>query len=131
MIKKLIWLIGILAILVIIGGVWWFKKTGGVNRFINLAKESACADQRNDVYQIDERYIFWVREGSCSDASYGYTLYDASPKKEICSKSDSLAGPVFECDDQEKLLKKMIKNLDQEDLGIGNEHTVKKLVIPQ
>lgn len=131
MIKKLIWLIGLLAILVIIAGVWWFRKTGGVNRFIDLAKEAACADERNDVYQIDERYIFWVREGSCADASYSYTLYDSSPKKEICSKSDSIAGAVFECDDQEKMFKKMVKNLDQEDLGIGNEHAVEKLVIPQ
>ena len=131
MIKKLIWLVGVVAIVIIIAGVWWFRKTGGVNRFIDLAKEAACADQRNDVYEIDEQYIFWAREGSCADASYSYTLYDASPKKEICTKSDSIAGVVFECDEQEKMFKKMIKNLDQEDLGIGNEHTVKKIVIPQ
>lgn len=131
MIKKLIWLIGLLAIVVIIGVVWWFQKTSGVNRFIDLAKKSACADVRNEVYQIDERYILWVREGSCPDAAYSYVLYDASPKKVICSKSDSIAGPMFECDEQEKMFKKMVKNLGQEDLGIGNEHTVKKLVIPQ
>lgn len=131
MLKKLVWLVGIAGIIVVVAGVWWFRRTGGANRFIDLAKQAACADVRNDVYQIDEQYIFWVREGSCPDASYNYTLYDASPKKEICSKSDSIAGPVFECDGQEKLFKKMVNHLDQEDLGVGNGHTVKKLVIPQ
>lgn len=131
MFRKLIWLLGLLALVVIVAGVWWFRQTGGVNRFMDLAKQAACADIRNDVYQIDEQYIFWVREGSCSAAAYSYTLYDSSPKKEICSKADSSSGPLFECDDQEKMFKRMVKNLDQEDLGIGNEHTVKKLVIPQ
>lgn len=131
MIKKLAWLICLLVLVVVIGGVWWFKQTGGENRFIDLAKQAFCADIRNDMYQIDERYILWVKEGSCADAGFSYTLYDASPKKAICMKYDSMSGQVFKCDEQQKLFKTMIKHLDQEDLGIGNEHTVKKIVIPQ
>lgn len=131
MIKKLLLLLGVLALIAIIGGVYWFKMTGGVNRFTSLVKQAACADQRNDLYQIDSRYILWAREGSCSDAAYSYKLYDASPKKEVCRNQDSLAGPVTSCDDKSltPLFKKMVRNLDAQDLGLGTEHTVKKLEV--
>lgn len=129
MIKKLIFLLGVLALIAIIGGVYWFKMTGGVSRFGALMEEAACADQRNDLYQVDNRYFLWVREGSCADAAYSYTLYDANPKNEVCRSQDSIAGPVISCDDKSltNLFKKMVRNLDQVDLGLGSEHTVKKL----
>lgn len=122
-------LAGVLAILAVVGGVWWFKKTGGAARFISLAQEAACADQRNEIFQIDNHYYFWAREGSCSDASYSYTLYKDSPKNLVCSKEDSIAGAQFSCTDkdQESNFKKMIKHVDAADLGLGSDHTIRKL----
>lgn len=129
MIKKLLLLLGVLALAAIIGGVYWFKMTGGVNRFTGLVEEAACADKRNNLYQINNRYILWVREGSCPDASYRYTLYDATPKDEVCRDQDSIAGPVISCDDESlnTMFVKMVHHLTEPDLGLGSEYTVKKL----
>jgi hypothetical protein len=42
--------------------------------FLTMTEDAACADLRNQLYVIDDQFVFWAAEGQCSDASYAYIL---------------------------------------------------------
>ncbi len=98
-------------------------------KFVALAQNDTCADIRNRLFVIDNRYVFAERAGSCADASYSYSLYGSSPEPVLCSQADSIAGPRVSCtDDKAKaLFDVIVKHLDAADLGLGSAHKVEQV----
>lgn len=100
--------------------------------FIARAQEASCADQRNRLFMIDKRMVFWDRAGSCADNAYGRTLFGATPQTVLCSVADSIAGPQTSCNDEQvrALFNTILANLDKSDLGLGSGHQVEAIAIP-
>ena len=99
------------------------------SKFVELAQNDSCADIRNRLFVIDNRYVFAERAGNCADASYSYSLYGSTPEPVLCSQADSIAGPRLSCtDDKAKaLFDVIVKHLDAADLGLGSAHKVEQL----
>ena len=95
--------------------------------FIKMARaETVCSDRTNRLYIIDGKQVFWQVAGNCSDASYRNVLFGLTPQNQLCSNSDSIAGPRTTCTDasQRALFDTIIQNLDKPDLGLGAPHKV-------
>ena len=90
--------------------------------------KTSCSDIRNDLYLIDENIVFWIVEGSCSDASYSYTLFGENPQKILCKAFDSIAGPQETCNDEEyrEIFNVLTNNVDVYNFGLNNTHKVRK-----
>ncbi len=102
------------------------------NDFLDLVKEASCAEMKNRLILIDQKYVLWDKSGNCADASYAQNLYESSPKNLICAHMDSIAGPRSSCTDPalENLFKTIIQNLDKSDFGLGGAHQVQTIAIP-
>jgi hypothetical protein len=100
--------------------------------FIAQAQVASCADQRNRLFVIDKRMVFWDRAGNCPDNSYARTLYGATPQALLCSANDSIGGPRVSCTDapSRPLFDTILANLDKADLGLGSAHQVEPLSVP-
>ena len=97
--------------------------------FLHMAENAACADLRNQLYVIDDQFVFWASEGQCSDASYAYILYGATPDEKLCSLEDSIMGPRSTCQpDLQALFDTVQQNLDHPNLGLDESHTVVELM---
>ena len=72
-------------------------KPSSFQSFIDVAKSAECADQRNDLYLIDNSLVFWAKQGRCADGGYGYVLYGKTPSDRLCYIGDSIAGPQTSC----------------------------------
>ena len=98
--------------------------------FKKLAKEEECAENRNKLYLIDKNLVFWEREGSCPDNSFAQILYGKIPEDIKCKYFDSIAGPVYICNDStyHELFQTIIANLDNDNLGLTSEHTVEDIL---
>lgn len=90
-----------------------------------------CADQRRQLYVIDEAMVLFVRAGSCPDNSYSQTLYGRSPAEVLCTTHDSIAGPMTRCEAgaPQDLFETMTGNLSLPDLGLGSDHKVRAIPI--
>jgi hypothetical protein len=97
--------------------------------FLQMASSANCANLRNRMFVIDRKYVFWDRAGTCADAEYAYTLFGAKPQVVLCSRLDSLAGPLTDCPDARyaALLEIITQNMDKPDLGLGAAHQVSPL----
>lgn len=97
--------------------------------FIELARDSNCADVRNQLFVIDHALVFWDRAGTCPDASYRETLFGRTPDKVLCVSHDSIAGPVKHCPDPSygDLFDIVITHLDEPGLGLGQGHVVQQV----
>ena len=103
-----------------------------VDPFLNMAEHAACADLRNELYVIDDQFVFWAAEGHCSDASYAYTLYGATPDEKLCYLEDSVMGPRSSCQpDLSALFETIQQNLDDANLGLDESHTVIEVTLGQ
>ncbi|MBR7746168.1 protease complex subunit PrcB family protein [Undibacterium baiyunense] len=102
------------------------------NEFLNLVKDASCANFRNRLFIVDQKYVLWDKAGNCADASYAQNLYGNNVQSLLCTHADSIAGPRTSCTDTtaESLFKTMIQNLDKADLGLGSGHQVQSLNIP-
>jgi hypothetical protein len=102
-------------------------------RFLNMAREANCADTRNRMYVIDNKFIFWDKAGNCADASYAHALFGAATAEPLCSAGDSIAGPMTRCADEaaRPMFATIVRNLDARDLGLGPAHTVRELDVPK
>jgi hypothetical protein len=100
--------------------------------FIAKAQEATCTDQRNRLFMIDKRMVFWDRAGACADNAYGRNLYGATPQALLCSLADAIAGAQSTCADEKSraLFTTIVANLDRADLGLGAGHQVEALAIP-
>jgi len=100
-----------------------------LDSFRELARNAPCANIDNRLFLIDEVVLFWTREGSCPDNWYEQALFGQTPEKVICQLHDSIAGPVYTCNDStyEVIFWTMVHNLDKEDLGLGPNHTVESI----
>ena len=93
--------------------------------FIQMAESASCTDLRNQLYVIDNQYVFWTSEGYCDDAGYAHRLYGASVQEKLCYLEDSFVGPISSCEPAlNELFETILENLDQPDLGLGEEHSV-------
>jgi hypothetical protein len=93
-----------------------------------MAENAACADLRNQLYVIDDQFVFWASEGQCNDAGYAYILYGATPDETLCSLEDSLMGPRSSCQPEMAALFETIQqNLDDPNLGLDESHTVMEI----
>ncbi len=116
-------------------GIQIGEPTPGVfnsEQHVRQASSATCADRRNKLYLIDNKYVFWDRAGNCPDNSYSQSLMDSNPAAPLCSASDSIAGPIVRCTDDSvrSLFDTMRANADQVDLGLGPTHTVKLIDVP-
>ncbi|MHB1355523.1 MAG: hypothetical protein ACYCZF_06065 [Anaerolineae bacterium] len=94
--------------------------------FKQMAREASCAELRNRLFLIDDRWVFWDTAGECPDAAYAQTLYDRSLDQVLCTLHDSIGGPVKKCPDASYLglFETITANLDQPDLGLGSGHRI-------
>ena len=100
--------------------------------FLYMAENAACADLRNQLYVIDDQFVFWATEGQCNDASYAYTLYGVTPDEKLCYLEDSFAGPRSSCQPHlETLFETILQNLDHPNLGLDETHTVIAIMLAQ
>ena len=116
-------------------GVAVGEPNGGVPvnaDFIANAQAAPCADQRNRLFVIDKKMVFWDRAGSCGDNAYARSLFGSTPQALLCAVSDSIGGPRTSCTDEKSraLFDTILANLDKSDLGLGSSHQVEALVIP-
>ncbi len=96
--------------------------------FVIMAANASCADKANRLYLIDEKLVFWVVEGSCSDASFNYRLFYKNPENVVCYTQDSIAGPQSKClEKYQQLFATVVANLDESDLGLGVDYEVKQI----
>lgn len=97
--------------------------------FTEMAKKAGCADKRNNIYVIDDKMVFWAKEGSCMDASYSYVFYGKTKSQVLCSSGDSIAGPRESCSDESyhEMFNTITKNLDDKNLGLDANHQVRKI----
>ncbi|MFX0198368.1 MAG: hypothetical protein ACFFCW_19795 [Candidatus Hodarchaeota archaeon] len=97
--------------------------------FKELARNADCADISNRLFLIDKKMVFWDRQGNCPDNRFAQILFRRSPEDELCSRKDSIAGPIVSCKDEEfqELFETIIDNLDQDDLGLGPDHQVEPI----
>ena len=94
--------------------------------FRTMARQSPCADQRNHLFLIDGRLVFWDRRGQCADASYAQVLFGLTVDDVLCRSQDSIAGPMKDCRDERyrSMFETVIANTERADLGLGPEHRV-------
>jgi hypothetical protein len=129
--RALIWIVSIPVAVILLAGCIFFgpvKRHHGVDLapFKAVAKDTSCADVRNQLFVIDDQLVFWDIAGNCADASYSEILYGSTPDQVLCSLHDSIAGPVNDCQDEEyrAMFDIITANLDKPDLGLGPDHTV-------
>jgi hypothetical protein len=98
--------------------------------FIADAQQVGCADVRNRLYVIDQKYVFADRAGNCADLAYTRTLYGATLQASLCTESDSIAGPNLRCTDAsvKPLFDTILANRSAADLGLGPTHSVSKVL---
>ena len=113
-------------------GITVGEPNGGVpvvSEYIKLAQDASCADTRNNLYLVDNKYVFWDRAGQCADASHAQTLMGATAQAVLCQSGDTIAGPRTVCTDESarSLFDTMRMNLDKADLGLGAAHKVEAI----
>lgn len=106
---------------------------GGVSaEFIDKVKNASCSNLRNRLFLIDQKFVFWDRAGSCSDAAQTQTLFGNSTRTILCTGNDSLMGPKVMCEDESArtLFLSIIANRNKADLGLGSGYRVKQFDVP-
>jgi hypothetical protein len=102
------------------------------SEFVAKAQEATCAEQRNRLFMIDKRMVYWDRAGNCPDNSYARTLFGATVQSVLCTTADSIGGVRTTCaDEQSRALFNVIEaNRDKADLGLGAGHQVETIAVP-
>ncbi|HEV8336294.1 MAG TPA: hypothetical protein VGR67_07770 [Candidatus Polarisedimenticolia bacterium] len=95
--------------------------------FVEMARQSPCAQTRNRLSLIDGALVFWDRRGTCPDNSYAETLYGKTVDDVLCRLHDSIAGPFRNCPvpEYKDIFDIMTDHLDDPALGLGAGHTVR------
>jgi hypothetical protein len=96
-----------------------------IEPFIQMAKNAPCADLRNQLFVIDDQFVFWTTQGQCEDASYSHTLFGSTPDEKLCFLEDSFVAPRSSCEPElDEIFETILQNLDQPDLGLEDNHVV-------
>lgn len=98
--------------------------------FKALASKAECADIRNRLFLIDNKLVFWDRQGNCADHAYGQQLFGHHIDQVLCLYHDSLLGPMKRCYDERyrALFETLIANLTKANLGLASEHQVERII---
>lgn len=92
---------------------------------IQLAKKEPCADVENKLYLINNRFIYWLRKGNCSDNNFAYYLIGKG-LKELCSNIETIDGPKTKyTPGMKELFNKIIAHSEETNLGLNSTYTVK------
>src|SRR5881398_1406933 len=51
-----------------------------ITAFVDRAHKASCAENRNRLFLIDGKQVFWDHAGNCPDMSYEQVLYGATPQ---------------------------------------------------
>jgi hypothetical protein len=104
-----------------------------VSEFIKMAQAQGCSEEKNRLFVIDGKQVFWDRAGNCPDNSYSKVLFGFAPEQVSCQVSDSIAGPrTFCADDKSRALFDVIlKNLDKADLGLADHKVERVAFLPK
>ena len=97
--------------------------------FKAMAASADCDDIRNRLFLIDERMVFWDREGSCADGHYTLVLAETVDTF-LCERHESIGGPnTTQCtvESYRDMFETMIHNLDDPQLGLGPGHGVEPI----
>lgn len=114
-------------------GVAVGEPNGGqpvASEFIKMAQAAGCAEQRNRLFMIDNKMVYWERAGNCPDNSYQRTLYGPTTEAVLCTQYDSIAGPFTSCANStnRELFDIILKNRDAADLGLAaSGHKVEQI----
>lgn len=105
------------------------STTSGIDltAFKAMAASADCDDIRNRLFLIDERMVFWDREGNCADGHYTLALFAETVDTFLCRRSESIGGPnTTQCtvESYRDMFETIIHNLDDPQLGLGPGHTV-------
>ena len=100
-------------------------------QFVEMARESDCAEQRRRLFVIDGVLVFFDRAGDCPDNTFSETLFGGSVDEVLCVSHDSIAGPVTMCHDPafQGLFETILTHLGEPDLGLGSGHTVHRVPV--
>ncbi|MFQ5603457.1 MAG: hypothetical protein ACE5HS_09345 [bacterium] len=120
-------LCGLLTAVLLMGSLC--TKPIDLEPFKELARNADCAEISNRLFLIDKKMVFWERLGNCPDNSFAQTLYGKTPDDVLCSRYDSIGGPLQSCNDQsyQNMFQTMVDNLNQPDLGLGPGHDVEPI----
>jgi hypothetical protein len=97
--------------------------------FKEMARRAECADYANRLFLIDQQLVLWDRRGNCPDRGYHQRLYQGTVDRLLCERFDSVAGPIERCADEDyrNLFRRMVENLEEPDLGLGDLHHVVRI----
>lgn len=97
--------------------------------FVDFARGDVCSDIRNRLFVIDDVLVFADSAGGCNDASYSEVLFGKTVDDVLCAYQDTKGGPRKSCRDPKykELFDTIITHLDEPDLGLGPNHTVRQL----
>lgn len=97
--------------------------------FVEMARQSPCAQTRNRLFLIDGALVFWDRQGACPDNGYAETLYGKTVNDVVCRFHDSIAGPFKNCPvpEYKEIFDIMIDHLDDPALGLDAGHTAREI----
>jgi hypothetical protein len=102
------------------------QTTIDMEPFVAKANKNICTDIVNKLFVIDDALVFWWREGSCRDASFGYTLFGTDTGNVLCRHLETIAGLYEDIRDSSCLpmFLTIINNLNNRNLGLGSAHRV-------
>jgi hypothetical protein len=97
--------------------------------FIQMAQAAGCSDQKNRLWLIDGKQVFWDVKGSCADMGWSLRLFGATPQEKLCSSEDSIAGPQTTCADEtvRTMFTTISQSLESPNLGLAASHTVQAI----
>jgi hypothetical protein len=105
------------------------SPTIDVAAFARLAATHDAANKVNRLYVIDGKLVFWRWEGTYSDASYGRTLFGATPEQILIDEHDSIAGPMRDTRDpaHTSMFDTIVKHMEDPQLGLAPDHVVREV----
>lgn len=97
------------------------------SQFVALVNEAPCPAGGNQLYVIDNRYVFWERGPTCQDQVL--RLYGRTPNDLQCIHSESVTGPYTNCNNAavRRIFDTILANRKAPDLGLGPRLGVIKL----
>ncbi len=98
--------------------------------FTSAARADICADVRNRLFVIDNKFIFRDTAGTCADSAHAQLLYGATPEQVLCVDGE-LMGKVCYHERHQALFLTLSRNAGLPDLGLGNEHSVVEIALAE
>jgi hypothetical protein len=118
-----------ISLLALVAGCGGDDEPKDYSQFIDLANKSGCTDYRNRVLVIDQQLVLLDSAGNCPDRSYSQILFGDTVNDVLCSRGDTIAGPIQECrvPAYAEMFNTIIAHLLEPDLGLGPSYKIERL----